>query len=200
MNYKEYNDYELLNYIAEKSEEANNILFKKYEPLIYKKAKSFEKYIKNTSLDLNDLIQEGMIGFNSAIENFNNSKETMFYTYAELCIERRIISLIIASTRNKHRILNESVSYDIPDSRGNYANIDYIFKDTKNPETILLDDEFINEVTKKAENVLTPLEMNVFSLKINGFDYKEIADILDKDVKAIDNALQRIKRKLIDLK
>ena len=112
MDYKDFNDYELLNYIAEGNEDANNIIIKKYEPLIIKIAIKMLPYCKNNGLDKNDLIQEGMIGLNHAIDKYHEMEDTLFYTYAKKCIERKIISVVIASNRNKNKILNESISYD----------------------------------------------------------------------------------------
>ena len=91
MEYKDFNDYELLNYIAEGNEEANNILIKKYEPLINKIASRMLPYCKNNGLDLSDLVQEGMIGLNHAIDKYQEIENTLFYTYASKCIKRKIL-------------------------------------------------------------------------------------------------------------
>ena len=86
MDYRDYNDYELIHYISENSEEANDIIFKKYEPLIVNTAKKMIRYTHNSSLELNDLIQEGMLALNDATHTFASSHETIFYTYAKACI------------------------------------------------------------------------------------------------------------------
>ena len=112
MDYKDYNDYELIEYINEGNEDANNILIKKYEPLIIKIATKMLPYCKNNGLEKNDLIQEGMIGLSHALDRYQEQKDTLFYTYAKTCIERKIISVVIGSNRNKNKILNESISYD----------------------------------------------------------------------------------------
>lgn len=195
--YKDYNDYELLNYISENSEEANNIIYKKYEPLIRNIANKMIQYLNNSGVEIGDLVQEGMLGLSKAIESFRETKETLFYTYAKTCIERKMIDLVISTRRLKHRVLNNSISLEFTDEEGNEKNIEYLFKDNSDsPENILLDDEFKEELFFKASKVLTDLELQVFELKVNGFDYREIAEILDKDIKTIDNALQRIKPKI----
>jgi RNA polymerase sporulation-specific sigma factor len=154
------------------------------------------KYAKGTGLELSDLIQEGMLGFSDAIYNFQNDKETIFYTYAKTCVEIKILSQVISTTRLKRRILNESISIEASEEYEG-VNINQFLKDEReNPETLLISDEYINELVKKAEDVLTSFELAVFELKINNFEYKEIAEILDKDIKSIDNALQRIKVKM----
>ena len=197
MDYKDYNDYELLNYIAENDEVATNIIYKKYEPLIYKISKKMLKYTKNTSIEINDLMQEGMLGLSKAIERFDQDSEASFYTYAKKCIERKILTFIVTSNRLKQRTLNESLSIDATYNSVN--DVDYLFKsDVSNPESILISEEKRNELINQATKVLTDFELQVFELKIYGFDYKEIAEIVDKDYKAIDNALQRIRNKLKD--
>lgn len=201
MNYRDYNDYELLTYVSEKNEEASEVLFEKYRPLILATANRLFCYCKNTGLELNDLIQEGMLGLNIAMNSFNEKKDTSFYTYAKMCIERKIITQIVASRRLKHKVLNDSLSLENTDKN----NTDYIFDksltdNSYNPEEILFNVENEKDLIKDVSKILTDFEVQVFELKINGFDYKEIAEILDKDIKAIDNALQRIKFKIKKMK
>lgn len=196
MDYKDYNDYELLEFIAEKDENASEILFKKYDFLITKFAKKMLKYNKNNGLELNDLIQEGMIGFSSAIDTFDEQKEASFYTYAKKCVERKIISAIVASNRLKMSYLNNSIPIDY-DEAGENRSLDYLLtNDSLNPENIIINKEKMDNLNLLAKEKLTDFEVQVFELKLSGFDYKEIAEILDKDIKAVDNALQRIKYKL----
>lgn len=192
MEYKDFNDYELLDYIAEGNEEANNIIIKKYEPLINKIAIKMLPYCKNNGLEKSDLIQEGMIGLNHAIERYQEKEDVLFYTYAKKCIERKIISVVIASNRNKNKILNESISYDDDEN----LLLKFIKSQTPSPEEEILNLELEEDLLMKIKSVLTDLEEQVFSLLISGFKYKEIAEILDKDYKSIDNAIQRIKTKI----
>ncbi len=201
MNYRDYNDYELLTYVSEKNEEASEVLFEKYRPLILATANRLFCYCKNTGLELNDLIQEGMLGLNLAMNSFDEERDTSFYTYAKMCIERKIITQIVASRRLKHKVLNDSLSLENTDEN----NIDYVFDksltdNSYNPEEILFNIENEKDLIKDVSKILTDFEVQVFELKINGFDYKEIAEILDKDIKAIDNALQRIKLKIKKMK
>ncbi|MFV0249567.1 MAG: sigma-70 family RNA polymerase sigma factor [Bacilli bacterium] len=201
MNYRDYNDYELLDYIAENSEEANEIIYKKYEPLIIKFARKIYPYAKNSGLEINDLTQEGRLGLSKAIDQYSDSKDTLFYTYAKKCIERKIISSVLGARRLKHKLLNDSISFDYNDEEGNNYSLDIFVKDEKgNPENIIAYTESYNELLKLAEKELTELEYRVFELKLNGFDYKEISEILEKEQKSIDNALQRIKNKLKKIK
>ncbi len=192
MDYKDYNDYELIEYINEGNEDANNILIKKYEPLIIKIATKMLPYCKNNGLEKNDLIQEGMIGLSHALDRYQEQKDTLFYTYAKTCIERKIISVVIGSNRNKNKILNESISYDDEEN----LLLKFISDTNQTPEEAVLNVAIEEDLVNRINKVLTDLEQQVFTLLINGFKYKEIAEILDKDQKSIDNAIQRIKNKI----
>lgn len=194
MNYRDYNDFELLSYIEENNEEANNIIFKKYEPLIISTATSMYKYCRNSGLELNDLIQEGRLGLNLAINSYNANKDTSFYTYARTCIKRNIITVVSQTKRLKNKILNESVSLEFPDDEK--YKIESILSDNSlNPEEQILNYEGEKELIDKINSVLTNFEQQVFELKLAGFSYKEIAEILSKDLKSVDNAIQRIRSK-----
>ena len=196
MNYRDYNDNELINYVSENNEEAIEIIYEKYKPLINKIASNlFKKYCKNTSLEISDLEQEGLIALNSAMNHYNENKDVLFYTYAKTCIERKIISTVIRANRQKQKILNDSLSYELDINDG--ISLQSLIKDvTTNPENILIDMENSEELMIEIENVLTPFEQQVLQLKLDGFDYKEIAEIIDKEPKSIDNALNRIKTKI----
>ncbi len=194
MNYHDYNDSELLSYIAENNEEANEIIFKKYEPLILTTAKRMYCYCKNTGLDMNDLIQEGRLGLNIAINGYKSSKDVIFFTYAKTCIERSIMNNIKCAKRQKNKILNESMSLEIPDDE--QYKIARLFADNRqNPEKQILEYEGEQELINRIRNTLTDFEQEVFELKLASFNYKEIAEILEKDLKSIDNAIQRIRVK-----
>ncbi len=192
MEYKDFNDYELLNYIQEGNEDANNIIIKKYEPLINKIAIKMLPYCKNNGLEKSDLVQEGMIGLNHAIERYHEQKDVLFYTYAKKCIQRKMISVVISSNRNKNKILNESISYD--DDENQFLK--FIKSENPSPEEEIINIELEENLLHKIKVSLTDLEDQVFSLLISGFKYREIAEMLDKDGKSIDNTIQRIKVKI----
>ncbi len=197
MKYDQMNDYELISYINEHNEEANNILIEKYEPLIKKIASKMINYCSGSGLDVSDLVQEGRIGLNHAVSYFNEQKNITFYTYAKTCIERKIISAVIATKRQKNRVLNESVSYDIDDDDKNFERV--LKDETFNPEKIIMDLVVRERLIERIKMCLTDFEEKVFDLLISGFTYREIAGILDKEDKQIDNAIQRIKTKVKDL-
>lgn len=193
MSYDEVNDYELLSIVAD-NEDATEILFKKYRPLIVGIARKFYSSIKNNGCDFNDFVQEAMIAFSMAINTFDEKKDALFFTYAKTCIERRLSTLLRTFNRAKNQLLNESYSVDLlADDAKSLENL--LEDNNSNPENRIIENENINEIIKKIEKSLTDLECEVFELKISGFNYKEIAEILDKDSKAIDNAIRRIRIK-----
>lgn len=194
MDYTKYNDSELLSYIREQNEEANELMFIKYKPLINSISKKYYPKCSARGLEMSDLIQEGMIGLSYAIISFKDSKDTSFYTYAKTCIERKILSTVLGTERLKNKILNESISFESGNDESNI--LDFLGDDSINPEKMVVSRESINELYDLAKKILTDLEEQVFELKASGFNYKEIADILGLEPKMIDNALQRIKNKL----
>jgi len=194
MDYKDLNDNELLYYAYENNEEANNILIKKYEPLINSIATRMIKTCPYMGLDKSDLMQEGMIGLSHAVSHFNDQKDITFYTYAKTCIERKLISTIVAAKRLKHKALNDSISFDKDEED---VSFEKILKDnSSNPAEIIMDEEYTEELIEKIRVNLTDFELQVFELMLSYFKYTEIAEILDKDKKQIDNAIQRIKGKV----
>lgn len=194
MRYNDYNDNELIDLINE-NEEANEILFEKYKPLIIGIAK--RKYDPNVSngFELNDLISEGMIGFSTAINTFKTGKEASFFTYAKTCIERKITSALLSSTRQKHKALNESITIE-DDENINFGLKKVLGDDSLNPEKLMITAENTKELLESLDKQLSTSEKQVFELKKSGFEIQEIGDILDKDYKSVDNTLQRIKIKI----
>nr|MBP3258618.1 sigma-70 family RNA polymerase sigma factor [Bacilli bacterium] len=190
MKYKDFNDYELLSYIKEQNEEANEIIYEKYKPLIVSMAKKLIISSSNVGFDITDLIGEGMLGLANAIDTYDEVTDIKFHTYAKKCIENYMLMLIRKGTRLKNRCLTESISYDTDDTIN-------MFKDNSiNPFNIIVDKESITEIYKLAKDILSTYEYEVFKYKLDGFNYKEIAKILNKSSKEIDNTLYRIRNKL----
>lgn len=193
MNYKDFNDYELLDSIYSVNEDASNILLYKYRPLIVNIAQKHLKYC-NGGLDLNDLIQEGMLGLNDAIKSFDDNKEANFGTYAKLCIERKIKTLIKSSQSYKNRFLNDAVMLEYVQDD---VTIDKNLMDNEtNPDKVIEENENIDNLIKKLDEQLSDFERQVFELKMQNLSYREIAELLDKDPKIIDNTIQRVRNKL----
>lgn len=159
--------------------------------------------------DEEDLIQEGMIGLFQAIRGYEKDKESSFATFARLCIKRQVYSAVTASNRKKHQPLNTYVSFDEPA----FAEISGFSKDRDqtvedvisaaeehtNPEKIMLDREQVDMIESVIVERLSNLEKKVLNLYLEGKSYDDIASELKKSRKAIDNAIQRIRKKFTSL-
>lgn len=198
-NYQDLNDYELVSLAQEHNEDAINLLHEKYQPLINKKSHKYIKYLHNKGIELSDLIQECTIGFEEAIHNFNPDDNVSFYTFASVCMNRQLMSELTRQNRDKHKFLNEAIPLETIEDESDINLIDFIQDNSTNPELGLMSNEEFRELYVAIRKELTALEECVFKLKLQGFGYKEIADILDKDEKSIDNAMQRIKLKIKSL-
>ena len=153
--------------------------------------------------DREDLIQEGMIGLYKAVRDFNPDKNISFKTFADVCITRQILTAIRTANRNKHTPLNASISINAPvfdDDSG--ATILNIIQSTSisNPEELYIIDESLKEIKNEISKKLSGFENTVLELYLDGLSYVEISEKTDKSIKSIDNALQRIKKKLMDIK
>jgi RNA polymerase sporulation-specific sigma factor len=170
-------------------------IIKKYKNFVKSKAKSYFLI----GADKEDIIQEGMIGLYKAIRDFDASKTASFKSFAELCITRQIITAIKTATRQKHIPLNSYVSLNKPiyDEESDRTLLDIIATNVvTDPEEIIISKEELKNIEGKMNELLSGLEQEVLELYLNGKSYQQIADRLQRHVKSIDNALQRVKRKL----
>lgn len=170
-------------------------LMKKYKNFVRAKARSYFLI----GADKEDIIQEGMIGLYKAIRDYKKDKLTSFRAFAELCITRQIITAIKTATRQKHIPLNSYVSLNKPiyDEESDRTLLDVLcgVKIT-DPEELIISREELNNIENKIGEILSDLELEVLMSYLQGKSYQEIAADLDRHVKSIDNALQRVKRKL----
>ena len=148
--------------------------------------------------DSEDLIQEGMVGLLAAIREYDSSKAAVFRTYAEVCIKNRLFSVIKAAARDKHTPLNNSVSFETPLFSGNGDRFAYHApgRQVEDPEEIFLSRESFRERMETLMGQLSGFEASVLRLYPNGLSYSEIAAEVNKSPKSVDNAVQRIRRKL----
>jgi RNA polymerase sporulation-specific sigma factor len=176
--------------------EALDYLMNKYKILVEKKAKSY--FLIGASRD--DIIQEGMIGLFKAIRDFKEEKTASFYSFADLCVTRQIISAVKASTRQKHLPLNSYISLNKPSYEEENDKTTLIDKMPSrkiiNPEDLLIGQENLSIIEHELNERLSKLEKEVLQSYIYGKSYVEIARNLKRPVKSIDNALQRIKKKV----
>lgn len=184
----EKNDFELVYLAQEGNEEAINMLYQKYKPIIVKKSKNAIMYATHHGIDINDIMQEAYIGFDEAIKNFSQDERASFYTFALLCIDRKITNYLRKTTGSKGKILNEAVTID--------DTLEKVLSDEFSIEYNLIDKDNGSELINKIDNMLTEFEKRVFDLKLKEYSFEEIAKLLNKDVKSIYNTFQRIKVKI----
>ena len=175
--------------------EALEFIINKYKNFVRAKARSYFLI----GADREDIVQEGMIGLYKAIRDFRADKLSSFRAFAELCITRQIITAIKTATRQKHIPLNSYISLNKPiyDEESDRTLLD-ILTVTKitDPEELIISQEELSTIETKIGEILSDLEQEVLMAYLQGKSYQEIAVELDRHVKSIDNALQRVKRKL----
>lgn len=181
--YDSYSDEELIDLLRDGDDSPTDYLMNKYKNLVRKNARSM--YILGA--DEEDLIQEGMIGLYKAIRDFDSGRDASFITFAQLCVSRQMYTAIQAAGRQKHMMLNSYTSI--------YEE-DFQKEGGANPEDEFLDRERALLIEESFEKELSPFEKQVLDLKLVGLDYKETAALLGRDVKSVDNALNRLKTKL----
>lgn len=148
--------------------------------------------------DSEDLIQEGMLGLLSAVRSFQSDKAASFRTFAEVCIKSRLISAVRAASSGKHSPLNSYISFETPsfDGIADFSSATAIGVSQSNPEDMLISREELQEHLDKAKGQLSGFEANVLSFYLDGLSYQEIAAQVKRSPKSVDNAVQRIRRKL----
>ncbi len=196
MDYTTYSDEELIEKLREGNAEIADYIMEKYKPLVRKKTNAM--YLIGGETE--DLIQEGMIGLFKAVRDFNPGKEASFFTFAEVCISRQLYSALEASNRKKHIPLNTYVSFSNQDEPDGVHLEQIVTEQTASPEQILIEQEHKEEFFAKLEQKLSPMERKVLYLYLEGSNYTEIASIMGKTPKSIDNSLQRIRGKVKALK
>ncbi len=188
-------DEEIVEVARTGSVEAQEYLINKYRGFVKAKARSYFLI----GADREDIIQEGMIGLYKAIRDFRSDRLTSFKAFAELCITRQIITAIKTATRQKHIPLNSYVSLNRPiyDEDSDRTLLDIMPSDqVLDPEEVVISAEEIGRMEEQITEILSELEWQVLNCYLDGKSYVEIADELQRHVKSVDNALQRVKRKL----
>ncbi|MER2059192.1 MAG: RNA polymerase sporulation sigma factor SigH [Niallia sp.] len=194
-NYLELEDEVLVELVHQGESDALDYLIQKYRNFVRAKARSYFLI----GADKEDIVQEGMIGLYKAIRDFKEDKLSSFKAFAELCITRQIITAIKTATRQKHIPLNSYVSLDKPiyDEESDRTLMDIISgAKVLDPEELIINQEEYDHIEIKMSELLSDLERKVLSLYLDGQSYQEISEELNRHVKSIDNALQRVKRKL----
>lgn len=193
--YKALRDEEIVRLAQNGDKNASEFITAKYLPYVRNKARAY--FLVGGEVD--DIMQEGLIGLYEAIKDFSDNKQASFKTFMDICVTRQIMTALKAASRQKHIPLNTSVSLNKPmfveDANKSYLDM-LITSKVDNPESLYIDGEKTEEIGKEIRNSLSDFEYRVLRLYLQGVSYLKIADVLNKEEKAIDNAIQRIRKKL----
>ncbi len=185
--YEQYTDEQLLEILRQGDQNVMDYLIEKYKTMVRQKA----RVLYLVGGDQDDLIQEGMIGLFKAIQDYREEKEASFRTFAQLCVERQLYRAIQSSNRRKHQPLNGYLSMD-----GEEWEAETKKRFQQSPESLFIAREHAQQVEDAISKELSEMENEVLILYLRGNNYLEIAEQLDKTPKTIDNAIQRIRRKV----
>ena len=192
----EKSDEDVVQLCHEGDAEAEEYLLNKYKNFVRSKARSYFLI----GADHEDIVQEGMIGLYKAIRDYRAERLSSFRAFAELCVTRQIITAIKTATRQKHIPLNSYISLNRPiyEEDSDRTLLDVITEESRsNPEDMIIDREDLTQIEGRIGQMLSDLEKEVLVRYMDGKSYVEIAGEMHRHVKSIDNALQRIKRKLL---
>ncbi len=193
--YEQMTDEEIVKAAQARDDYAIEYLLNKYKNFVRSKGRSYFLI----GADHEDIVQEGMIGLYKAIRDFREDRLSSFRAFAELCITRQMITAIKTATRQKHIPLNSYVSLDKPiyDEKSERTLLDVITEDDfSNPESMMISKEDLSVIEGRIGAMLSDLEKEVLLKYTEGKSYQEISEEIGRHVKSIDNALQRVKRKL----
>lgn len=190
--YGSYSDEQLAVLYQQGNLEVVEILLEKYRPLVKKNTNKM--FLIGAEKD--DLDQEGMIGLFKAIRDYSPEEGASFFTFADLCISRQMITAYEKSNRKKHSPLNSYISISADKSEGGIPIEEIMKGESQSPEDLFIQKEVWQELRRKLEDILSPMERQVLTYYLDGKNYTEIAEVLEKEPKAVDNAIQRIRSKV----
>lgn len=191
-SYEQETDEALIARLRQGEEEIIDYLMDKYKYLVRSKAKA----LFLIGGDTDDLIQEGMIGLFKAVRDFREDKDSSFFHFAQLCIARQMYTAVEASNRKKHAPLNSYIPLYGDEGEGVQLADVLGSMDESNPENLMINQESLKDFQRKVRQTLSKLEQEVLNYYLQGLQYTQIAEIMGREPKAIDNAIQRIKKKL----
>ena len=195
MPYEAFSDEELIEKLRQGEDDIADYILEKYKPLVRKKTNAM--YLIGGETE--DLIQEGMIGLFKAIRDYKPDKDASFYHFAELCINRQLYSALEASNRKKHQPLNSYISLSEQEHPDAVAAELLVDKES-GPEQTVIEQEVWEEYKKRLAQKLSRMENQVLQYYLDGNHYIQIAEMMGKSPKSIDNALQRIRQKIRQMK
>jgi RNA polymerase sporulation-specific sigma factor len=197
MRYEEINDEQLISMVHEASDDAKDILFEKYKYIIDIELKKYSSMARVLGYDYNDLYQDALVGFSDALVSYRNDKHAALSSFITLCVDRKLQVSIKKAGRLKNKLLNDSLSLEHVYDAYTSPLMDLLSDNKKNdPLENIVKDEKLAELVSSIKSVLSDMEYEVYSLMVNGLKYDEIATLLNKDLKQVDNTIQRVKNKI----
>lgn len=196
----EFSDSKLIEMVRENDENAKDLLFQKYKFIIDAGIKKYIFVSKKFGIDYHDLYQEADVGFSDALVSYRDDKDMSLPSFITLCVDRRLRIFIRKYTTQKNKIINETLSLEHIYDKTSSPLSDLISDNNENnPLDNMVKEEHLKELIDNIHNSLSTSEMEVYNLMINGLKYDEIAMILNKNLKQVDNAMQRIKLKISNI-
>lgn len=195
---KDYPDNELTYYLKDNSEEARDILYAKYKYIIDVILSKYKRVFLALNIELEEVRQEANLAFSNALYSYEPGKSATLSTFISLVVERKVRTVIKKYETNKNKALNDTISLDNTLFDNPMESI--IGNDKYEPLKQLEAKDTIKYINNEVKNILSPKELEVYKLMIRGNDYVEIAKILNKTPKQIDNAIQRIRNKIKKIK
>ena len=197
MSYKDISDEQLIHMLHESSEDAKDLLFEKYKYIIDIELKKYSSMARVLGYDYNDLYQDALVGFSDALVSYRTDKHAALASFITLCVDRKLQVCIKKAGRLKNKLLNESLSLEHVYDAYTSPLMDLLSDNKENdPLENIVKEEKMAELVSSIKERLSDMEYEVYSLMVNGLKYDEIATLLNKDLKQVDNTIQRIKGKI----
>jgi len=196
MDYTDINDEQLIHMIREESEDAKDVLYDRYKYIIDIELKKYTRMAWALSYDINDLNQDALVGFADAINNYREDKAASLSSFIALCVDRRLQVAIKKAGRLKNKMLHEALSLE--EEYKSTSQLKELLSDNSDNDPLenILKEENYNELVKDIRNSLSKSEYEVYTYMINDLKYDEIATLLNKNLKQVDNTIQRVKGKI----
>lgn len=196
MNYEDINDEQLIHMIREESEEAKDMLYQKYRYIIDYELKKYKRIAYALSYDVSELSQEALVGFADAINNYREDKEASLASFITLCVDRRLQVAIKKAGRLKNQMLKEALSLEEEYNASSQLKDLLSDNSLNDPLENILKEENYQELKRRIKESLSESEYEVYTYMINGLKYDEIASLINKNLKQVDNTIQRVKSKI----
>ena len=196
MDYKSINDEELIHMVREESEDAKDILYEKYKYIIDIELRKYKRIAYALAYDVSELSQEALVGFADGINNYREDKEASLSSFITLCVDRRLQVAIKKAGRLKNQMMKEALSLE--EEYNASSQLKELLSDNSENDPLenMLKEENYNELKKRIKEELSDSEYEVYTYMINGLKYDEIANLINKNLKQVDNTIQRVKSKI----